>query len=246
MCCLNICTYVRIGSVCIITTLPLNVIIIIIIIIIINCWVWRRRWCGTGLDCGGHSSAVCSQPVSHSQHYHPPSMEEKRDKQSSGQGDGRSTAAMRTRSCEGTSRSCKPAAMVPPSKQIKLYKCSYAHIHTYTNICKQNFRALSSYVDCNIQYTFNQRLATLLKGILIDIVFFNQRLVLIICDWPIFIFIVNMAHTIPYETISSGERPPLGGCVFLPTQEPCDLPTHIHTYISNESAIVNKLLMQRN
>ena len=31
--------------------------------------------------------------------------------------DGRSTAAMRTRSCEGTARSCEPAAMVHPSEQ---------------------------------------------------------------------------------------------------------------------------------
>jgi len=71
-------------------------------------------------------------------------MEEKKKEQPSGQGDGRSTVAMRTRSCEGTARSCQPAAMLPPTKKIKKNKEeSNKKRSTLTNICIHNFEVVS-------------------------------------------------------------------------------------------------------
>ena len=110
------------------------------------CLVRRRRWCDTGLDCEGHSSAVCSQPVPPSQHYHPPSMEE----QPLGQGDRRSTAATRSRSCGGTARSCQPDAILPPSEQINPFKVN-GNIK-FNKVDEQIYTYVSPKVKNNIQF----------------------------------------------------------------------------------------------
>ncbi len=43
---------------------------------------------------------------------------------------------------------------------------------------------------------------------------------------------VNIVHTVPSEAISPGEGPPQSDCIFWPTQEPCDLPTHNYEFTS--------------
>ena len=89
---------------------------------------------GDDLDCGGRSSAAYVQPVPPSQLYHPPPMKKKGEQPptssppSMGQGDGRSTAAMRTCSCKGTARSREPATKLPPYEYIQVLD---THIRTY-------------------------------------------------------------------------------------------------------------------